>query len=94
MFSDVVPHCSRGFHTARTRMPIRTSAGSQPRIRCWNAMSAPSSRTDAATYGEGTRWPWNGTFTTQNVVTVPTSGSSTSVVVGTPSTGQAPRGGT
>ena len=30
----------------------------------------------------------------QNVVTVPWSGSSTSSVVGTPSVGQAPRGGT
>jgi len=57
-------------------------------------MSAPSSSTAAATYGVGTRCPWNGTFTTQNVVTVPVSGSATSVAVGTPQVGHAPRGGT
>ena len=43
--------------------------------------------------GGCTRCPANGTLTTQNVVTVPVSGSSTSSVVGTPSVGQAPRGG-
>ena len=93
MFSAVVPHCSRGFHTATTRIPMRTSPGSQPRIRCWNGMSAPSSSTAAATYGGCTRWPVNGTLTTQNVVTMPVPGSSTSSAVGTPSVGQAPRGG-
>lgn len=93
MFSAVVPHCSRGLQTAATRIPIRTSLASQPRMRCWNAMSAPSSSTDAATYGGVTRCPGYGTLTTQNVVTMPVSGSSTSSVVGTPSAGQAPRGG-
>ena len=47
---------------------------------------------DAATYGGGTRCPVNGTFTTQNVVTVPV-GKLDLVAVGTPSVGQAPRGG-
>ena len=57
-------------------------------------MSAPSSRTYAETYGGVIFCPRNGTFTMQHVVIVPLSGSSTSSVVGTPSTGQAPRGGT
>ena len=57
-------------------------------------MSAPSSRMYADTYGGLIFCPRNGTLTMQNVVTVPASGSSTSSVVGTPSTGQAPRGGT
>ena len=93
VLASVVPHSSRGFQTALTRMPIRTSSGAQPRIRCWIAMSAPSISTEAATYGAGTRCPWKGTLTTQNVVTMPVSGSSTSSAVGTPSAGQAPRGG-
>ena len=38
--------------------------------------------------------PDTGTVTTQNVVTVPLSGSSTSSLVGTPSAGHVPRGGT
>jgi hypothetical protein len=37
--------------------------------------------------------PENFTLTTQNVVTMPRSGSSTCSVVGTPSTGHEPRGG-
>ena len=53
-------------------------------------MSAPSSSTAAATYGGVTRCPGYPTFTMQNVVTVPVSGSSTSSVVGTPSAGQCP----
>ena len=57
-------------------------------------MSAPSSRTYAETYGGLIFWPRNGTFTMQNVVTVPLSASSTSSVVATPSTGHALRGGT
>ncbi len=57
-------------------------------------MPAPSSRTAAATYGGVTRCPGYPTFTTQNVVTVPVSGSSTSSEVGTPSAGHVPRGGT
>ena len=57
-------------------------------------MSAPSSSTAAATYGGVTRWPGYPTFTMQNVVTVPVSGSSTSSVIVTPSAGHVPRVGT
>ena len=57
-------------------------------------MSAPSSRMYAETYGGVIFCPMKGTFTMQNVVTVPLSGSSTSSVVGVPSAGQAERGGT
>ena len=56
-------------------------------------MSAPSSRTYAETYGGVIFCPMNGTLTMQNVVTVPTSGSSISSSVGVPSAGQAERGG-
>ena len=94
MFSIVVPHSSRGFQTASTRIPIRTSSAGMSRIRCRKAMSAPSSRTYAETYGGVIFWPRNGTLTMQNVVTVPGRASSTSSVVATPSTGQALRGGT
>ena len=93
MFSIVVPHSSRGFQTASTRMPIRTSSAGMSRIRCRNAMSAPSSRMYAETYGGVICWPRNGTLTMQNVVTVPVSGSSISSAVGVPSAGQALRGG-
>ena len=57
-------------------------------------MSAPSSRTYAETYGGVIFWPRNGTFTMQNVVTVPVWDTSTSSAVGVPSAGQALRGGT
>ena len=57
-------------------------------------MSAPSRSTAAATYGGVTCCPGYPTFTMQNVVTVPLSGSSTSSLVGTPSAGHVPRGGT
>src|SRR4051794_24794784 len=49
---------------------ILTSCASQPRTRWRNAMSAPSSRMYAATYGGLRRWPRNGTLTMQNVVTM------------------------
>ena len=58
-------------------------------------MSAPSRSTAAATYGRREpAGPGYGTFTMQNVVTVPLSGSSTSSVIVTPSAGQVPRVGT
>ena len=57
-------------------------------------MSAPSSRTEAATYGISIACPTKGTLTTQKVVTVPLSESCTSSSVGTPHAGHAPRGGT
>src|SRR5467141_3247119 len=57
-------------------------------------MFAPSRRISASTYGIGIE-PENGTFTMQNVVTVPVSPTGTSSSVGTPHRGHAPeRGGT
>src|SRR5213080_3794256 len=57
-------------------------------------MFAPSRRISASTYGIGIE-PENGTFTMQNVVTVPVSATGTSSFVGTPHRGHAPeRGGT
>src|SRR5919109_958736 len=57
-------------------------------------MSAPSKRISPATYGIGID-PANGTFTMQNVVTVPVSATGTSFSIGTPHRGHAPdRGGT
>ena len=43
MFSDRRAPLLARLPDRLTRMPIRTSPGSQPRIRCWNGMSAPSS---------------------------------------------------
>ena len=62
-----------GFQTASTRMPMRTSAAWHSWMAAKMEMSAPSSATDAATYGSSMSRPITGMQTTQKVVTMPLS---------------------
>jgi len=57
-------------------------------------MSAPSSATDAATYGISRLRPMTGMLTMQKVVRMPRSATSTSSVAGAKLSGELPSGGT
>ena len=73
---------------------MRTWSTGHSWIMCMIGWSEPSRRMLPVVYGISTVPPWNATFTTQKLTSVPWSETSTCSVVGLPSCGSAPRGGT
>ncbi len=78
----------------RTRIPVSTSAGEATSSACSRGASAPSRVTSANANGRSSGWPFTGSGTQVQDVTVPVSATSTNSVTAWCVTGSYSGGGT